>query len=61
MLSLWLRLGTFNPYAAGGLNFVNTKLSKKQQLKNYWNPGTWVLIWHCTQQEFSNEYQHNSA
>ena len=28
-------------------------------LKNDWNPGTWVVIWECSQQELPNEYQYD--
>ena len=38
-------------------NLANTKWCKN--LKNDWNPGTWVYSSESSQQEPSNEYQHN--
>ena len=39
-------------------NLANTKWGKN--MKNDWNPGTWVLIWEYSQ-ELSNEYQHEKV
>ena len=37
------KIQNINPYTGGGY-FDNTKWCKIN-LKKYWNPGTWVLIW----------------
>ena len=49
-------LRTSNPYAAGG--YFRQKRNDANMVKNYWNPGKWYSS-NCTQQELSNEYQHD--